>query len=106
MGCSLLKKGNGVRGKARQRLDAVITSKLATARAWLLKESFLHFWSYRSVTGAEKFLAAWCGRALRSRLAPMKKVARMLRRHEPLILNWFRAKGERRGRKVSTIRFD
>jgi transposase len=24
----------------------------------------------------------------------MKKVARMLRVHEPLILNWFRAKGE------------
>jgi hypothetical protein len=27
-------------------------------------------------------------------LEPMKKVARMLRAHEPLILNWFRAKGE------------
>jgi transposase len=24
----------------------------------------------------------------------MKRVARMLRAHEPLILNWFRAKGE------------
>ena len=24
----------------------------------------------------------------------MKKVARMLRRHRPLILNWFRARGE------------
>ena len=24
----------------------------------------------------------------------MKKVARMLRAHEPLLLNWFRAKGE------------
>jgi transposase len=31
---------------------------------------------------------------MRSRLEPMKKVARMLRAHEPLILNWFRAKGE------------
>ena len=31
---------------------------------------------------------------MRSRLEPMKKVARMLRRHEPLLLNWFRAKGE------------
>jgi transposase len=35
-----------------------------------------------------------CFRAMRSRLEPMKKVARMLRAHEPLILNWFRAKGE------------
>jgi transposase len=31
---------------------------------------------------------------MRSRLEPMKKVARMLRAHKPLILNWFRAKGE------------
>src|SRR5438876_11682410 len=31
---------------------------------------------------------------MRSRLEPMKKVAGMLRAHEPLILNWFRAKGE------------
>ena len=29
---------------------------------------------------------------MRSRLEPMKQVARMLRAHEPLILNWFRAK--------------
>jgi transposase len=33
-------------------------------------------------------------RAVRSRLEPMQKVARMLRAHEELILNWFRAKGE------------
>ncbi len=31
---------------------------------------------------------------MRCRLEPMKKVARMLRTHELLILNWFRAKGE------------
>lgn len=31
---------------------------------------------------------------MRSRIEPMKKVARMLRRHRPLILNWFRARGE------------
>ena len=37
---------------------------------------------------------AWCERALRSRLIPMKKVARMLRRHRPLLMNWFRARGQ------------
>ena len=31
---------------------------------------------------------------MRSRLEAMKKVARMLRAHEQLLLNWFRAKGE------------
>jgi transposase len=30
---------------------------------------------------------------MRSQLEPIKKVAGMIRRHEELILNWFRAKG-------------
>ena len=30
---------------------------------------------------------------MRSKLEPMKKVARTLRNHRELILNWFRAKG-------------
>jgi transposase len=90
----LLRRGSRVRGKARAQLDALVQSKLATARAWLLKETFAHFWSYRSVTWAGYFLKVWTERALRSRLEPMKKVARMLRSHEALLLNWFRAKGE------------
>lgn len=90
----LLRRGSRVRGKARAQLDALVRSKLATARAWMLKETFAHFWSYRSVTWAGYFLKVWTERALRSRLEPMKKVARMLRSHEKLLLNWFRAKGE------------
>ena len=31
---------------------------------------------------------------MRSRIDPMKKVARMLRSHRGLILNWFRVKGQ------------
>ncbi len=31
---------------------------------------------------------------MRSRIEPMKKVARQLRRHRPLLLNWFHARGE------------
>ena len=31
---------------------------------------------------------------MRSRLKPMKKVAKMLRAHRDLLLNWFRAKGQ------------
>ena len=90
----LLRRGSQVRGRARQRLNALLASKLATARAWELKESFFHFWRYKSVAWAQAFLDCWCSRAMRSRLEPMRKVARMLRAHEELILNWFRAKGE------------
>lgn len=91
---SLLRRGSRVRGRARQKLNALLASKLATARAWELKESFSHFWRYKSVIWAGGFLDYWCYRAMRSRLEPMQKVARMLRAHEPLLLNWFRAKGE------------
>ena len=90
----LLRRGNRVRGRARDRLHRLLRSKLATGRAWMLKETFQDFWRYRSVTWAAYFLDVWCERALRSRIEPMQKVARMLRSHEQLILNWFRAKGE------------
>jgi transposase len=90
----LLRKGSRVRGRVRQKLLALLASKMATARAGELKETFSHSWTYRSLIWAEAFLDYWCERARRSRLEPMRRVARMLRAHEELLLNWFRAKGE------------
>ena len=83
-----------MRWQLLQKLHTIWLSKLATGRAWELKETFDHFWKYKSVLWAQAFLDYWCLRAVRSRLEPMMKVARMLRAHEDLILNWFRAKGE------------
>jgi transposase len=90
----LLRRASRVRGRARRQLNALVASKLTTARAWILKETFEHFWSYRSLTWADYFLDDWTWRALRSRIEPMMKVARMLRAHRELLMNWFRAKGE------------
>ena len=59
-----------------------------------MKEDFQRFWSYQSQAWADKFLEDWATRTMQSKLAPMKKVAKMLRSHKPLILNWFRAKGD------------
>jgi transposase len=47
----------------------------------------------RLAAWAGKFLDAWCIRTMRSRLTPMKKVAKMLRAHRELLLVWFRPKG-------------
>lgn len=88
----LLRRGTRVRGRAREKLRTVLGSLRATSRAWELKESFRKFWSYRSETWAAAYLKEWTTRAMRSRLEPMKKVARMLRRHDDLLLNYFRAK--------------
>ncbi len=99
----LLRRGSRVRGRARRKLDALVASKLATARAWNLKESFQYLWHYKSYIWAGAFLDYWCARAMRSRIEPMKKVARMLRTHEELLLNWFKAKGEISGGAVEGL---
>lgn len=88
----LLRRGTRVRGRAREKLQAVLKSLRATSRAWELKESFRKFWRYRSESWAAAYLKEWTTRAMRSRIEPMKKVARMLRRHEDLLMNYFRAK--------------
>jgi len=90
----LLRRGSRVRGQARIKLHGLLASKLATGRAWDLKECFDYFWHYKSIYWAGGFLDYWTERAMRSRLEPMKKVARMMRKHEPLLLNWFKAKGQ------------
>ena len=36
----------------------------------------------------------WCTRAMRSKIEPIKAVARTLRSKRDLLLNWFRADGE------------
>jgi transposase len=64
---------------------------LRAVRAYLLKEDFQRFWSYTYPGWAEKFLHRWCCRTMRSQIEPMKDIAKMLRRHQHLLLNWFRA---------------
>lgn len=63
---------------------------IQTSRAWSLKESFVPFWNYRCVRAAERYFKAWSHSAMRSKLAPMKKVTLMLRRHLPGLLNYIK----------------
>jgi transposase len=78
-------------GKQRFKLRQVLQYDLKTVRAYLLEEGLQALWEYRSPTYAGRFLDAWCRQAMRSRLEPIKKVARSLRAHRESILNWFRA---------------
>ena len=78
----LLRRHSRVRGRARRELGRLLHTKLATARAWALKDLFEHFWATNLCSCAGEFLEYWTWRALRSRIEPMKKVARMLRTHE------------------------
>ena len=89
----LLKRPENLTEKQEPRLAELLHYNLRSVRAYLLKEDFQFFWDYISPYWAGQFLDRWCTRTMRARLEPMKKVARMLRRHRPLLLNWFRAKG-------------
>ena len=61
---------------------------LKTSRAWTIKENFASFWHYRYKGAAKRFFDAWATHAMRSRLTPVKKVVKMLRRHETGLLNF------------------
>ena len=88
----LLKREENLTDRQRNELDDLLRYNLRSIRAYLLKEDFQQFWSYVSPVWAEKFLEIWCRRTMKSRLEPMKKIARMLRRYKPEILNYFRAR--------------
>jgi transposase len=83
---------------ARRRFDrgawvdfeALRKSDLRTARAWAIVELFSRFWNYLSPTWARKLFERWYAWAIRSRLEPIKKVARMIKAHLPNILTYLR----------------
>ena len=89
----LLKRRENLTEKQTLKLSELLLYNLRSVRSYLLREDFQRFWEYKSPTWAAKFLNQWCTRTMRSKIEPMKKVARTLRHHEKLILNWFRAKG-------------
>ena len=88
----LLKRKENLSEKEEIKLKKVLQYNLKSVRAYLLKEEFQVFWDYISPHWAGKYLDRWCARVMRSKIEPMKKVAKTVRRHKPLILNWFRAK--------------
>lgn len=90
----LLKRPENLTEKQSTKLSDLMQYRLKSIRAYLLKDSFQILWEYKSYHWAGTFLDGWIRRAMRSRLEPIKKVARSIRAHEHLILNWFAAKKE------------
>ena len=88
----VLKRKENLTPPQKFRLRDLLRYNLQTVRAYLLKEDFQQFWHYNSPTWAGMFLDFWCHQAMRSRIEPMKKIARMLRAHRQLLLNYFKAK--------------
>lgn len=91
---TLLKRPENLTDKQTVKLKELLQYNLRSVRAYLMREDFQRFWQYRSAWYAGKFLDQWCTRAMRSKIEPMKQIARTLRSHRELLLNWFAARGE------------
>jgi transposase len=81
--------------KQSQKIKDLLQYNLKSVKSFLLKLEFERFWKYKSVFWAEIFLDEWVYKVMRSKIEPMKDVAKMLRNHKALILNWFKVKGIR-----------
>lgn len=74
--------------QAWRAFAALRESTLQSARAWAIKESLRPLWDYTYVGAARTFFKRWYWWATHSRLAPIIKVARMLKAHLENILTY------------------
>ena len=82
-----LRRSEALDSEEEERLDHLCRCARKTARAWSLKELATSLWCYASRGWARRAWLRWCSKAMRSRLEPMKKVARMIRKHLEGIVN-------------------
>ena len=61
---------------------------LKVGRAWAIKEALRTLWTFRQRAAVQRFFSRWYGWAVRSQLAPVKKVAGMLKRHLDGVLRY------------------
>ena len=73
--------------KQSARFEDLVRKTLKTARAWTLKELAMEMWETDDRASAREIFDAWYAWAIRSRLEPIKRVARMLKRYLEGVLN-------------------
>lgn len=75
--------------RRRMEFAALKRANLKTGRAWAMKEMLRQLWRCKDRTAAERLHARWHAWAMRSRLAPMIRVAKMVKSHLPNILTYY-----------------
>lgn len=70
-------------------LDTLASTNLKTARAWRMRLAFQDIYAQPTRGWGEVFFDKWISWAKRSRLEPMKAVARTMEKHREGILAWF-----------------
>ena len=82
-----LTRGSGLSEASRQLIESLKGAAVKTARAWALKEHCMAAWKQRGKIWARAALLRWYSWAIRSRLEPVKKVARMVKNHLEGLVN-------------------
>jgi transposase len=72
-----------------EKFTELLRINCKTSRAWMHKENFRGFWEQESVWAAEGYFKRWYVSSIRSRLEPIKKIARTLKTHLSGLLNYF-----------------
>lgn len=87
---ALLKDRSKLTASQGADLDALIaqiTTK-RTARAWLYREQLREILERKQINVVSALLAQWCTNVMRSKVEPMKEVAKMIRNHFDGIIAW------------------
>jgi transposase len=87
---ALLKDRHKLHPEQRNDLDALVaqfTSK-RTARAWLYREQLRDILDRKQIHVVSAMLTQWCTNVMRSKVEPMKDVAKMIRNHFDGIIAW------------------
>ena len=87
---TLLKDRDRLSDESRADLDTLIAQVATkrTARAWLYREHLRDILDRKQINVVSAMLKQWCTNVLRSRVEPMKEVARMIRKHFDGIVAW------------------
>jgi transposase len=87
---TLLKDTAKLKPAAAADLDALIAKMTVkrTARAWVYKEQLREILDRKQINVVRAMLEHWCTCVLRSKVAPMKEVAKMIRAHLEGIVAW------------------
>ncbi|MHB1067882.1 MAG: ISL3 family transposase [Candidatus Nanopelagicales bacterium] len=75
--------------RQQDRFAVLRAADLKTGRAWAIKESLRHFWSYTRRGWGKKHFQRWYFWATHSRLKPIIDAAKTLKRHEAGMLSYF-----------------
>ena len=87
---ALLKDRSRLTDQGRADLDALIAQAATkrTARAWLYREHLREILERKQINVVSAMLKQWCTNVMRSKVEPMKQVARMVRNHFDGIVAW------------------